>query len=194
MSAVGNPLSPFCLLQLTSVMLLSGGTAGCLIAARLANAPSRPSVTLLEAGADSNRAEHQRTYEKFSLAFSRPELDYGYTSTSQKALGGRSVGQLRGKGLGGSSQLNFQVWSLGARAEFDHWATLTGHPSWSFESILGHVRNVGWPCRSSLNRLARLTGCRLRNCTSTKTLQRSLRTLIRRSGTMVRVGMWQTRR
>lgn len=49
---------------------------------------------------------------------------------------------IRGKGLGGSSQINFQVWSLGARDEFDAWAERTTAHEWGFESILGNIKKV----------------------------------------------------
>lgn len=49
---------------------------------------------------------------------------------------------IRGKGLGGSSQINFQVWSLGARDEFDAWAERTKAHEWGFESILSSIKKV----------------------------------------------------
>lgn len=49
---------------------------------------------------------------------------------------------IRGKGLGGSSQINFQVWSLGARDEFDAWAERTKANEWGFEYVLSTVKKV----------------------------------------------------
>jgi choline dehydrogenase-like flavoprotein len=61
----------------------------------------------------------------------------------QQHLGDREIPIWRGKGVGGSTQTNFQVWSLGGRDEFDAWATAVGAPEWGFENILGAVRMVG---------------------------------------------------
>jgi choline dehydrogenase-like flavoprotein len=49
---------------------------------------------------------------------------------------------IRGKGLGGGSQINFQVWSLGAKDEFDAWAKTVDAPEWGFESIVANVKKV----------------------------------------------------
>ncbi|KAK5727685.1 hypothetical protein LTR17_012543 [Elasticomyces elasticus] len=124
-------------------IIVGGGTAGCLVASRLANARTRPSVLLLETGGDSNKPEyHQRTYDRFNTLFTQPHLDHGYVTTPQAGLDGRRVGQARGKGLGGSSQTNFQVWSMGAKDEFDHWAAIVGDSRWSFDAVIEHIKKV----------------------------------------------------
>ncbi|KAI8169650.1 hypothetical protein K4K49_012030 [Colletotrichum sp. SAR 10_70] len=122
-------------------VIVGGGTAGCLLAARLAATPSRPSVALLEGGGDINRPEYRRTAERY-FTVAQPGLDYGYVSTPQEHARGREVPQARGKGLGGSSAVNFQVWSLGARAEFDAWAEAAGDEVWGFESVVERVKQL----------------------------------------------------
>jgi len=57
-------------------------------------------------------------------------------------LNNRRVAQFRGKGLGGSSQVNFQIWSLGARHEFDQWAALVEDQSWAFDAVIQRVKKV----------------------------------------------------
>ncbi|KAK3112962.1 hypothetical protein LTR53_010225, partial [Teratosphaeriaceae sp. CCFEE 6253] len=97
-------------------------------------------------GADNNNhnntPQYRRTYDKFSLALTTPALDHAYVSTPQAALGGRQVGQLRGKGLGGSSQTNFQLWTLGAREEFEFWAKRVGDEGWGSEAVVKRVKAV----------------------------------------------------
>lgn len=63
-------------------------------------------------------------------------------STPQANLDGREVGQPRGRGLGGSSQINFQLWSMGARDEFDHWADEVEDKDWAFDSILQSLKKA----------------------------------------------------
>ncbi|KAK1984901.1 GMC oxidoreductase [Colletotrichum cereale] len=122
-------------------VIVGGGTAGCLLASRLANTNTKPKVVLLEGGSDINKPEYRRTAERFST-MTQPGLDYGYVSTPQKHARNRAVPQARGKGLGGSSATNFQVWSLGAREEFDEWAAVAGDDSWAFESVLERVKKL----------------------------------------------------
>lgn len=61
-------------------------------------------------------------------------------STPQAGCNGRMVPQNRGKGLGGSSAVNFQVWCLGARSEFETWEKVD--EGWGFEEVLKRVRMV----------------------------------------------------
>jgi choline dehydrogenase-like flavoprotein len=57
-------------------------------------------------------------------------------------MGNREIAMLRGKGLGGSTQTNFQLWSLGGRDEFDAWANAVDDPVWGFDSILENIKKV----------------------------------------------------
>lgn len=84
-----------------------GGTAGCRLAYRLADAPTKPSVLLLEAGGNPVGDTISSPYDRYTPAFTRPDLDHGYSTVPQKELNNRVIPYLRGKGLGGSSILNF---------------------------------------------------------------------------------------
>lgn len=99
-------------------------------------------MALLETGEHNDADSFRRTYDRFLMAFTQPTLEYGYISTPQPGLDGREIPQTRGRGLGGSSQVNFQVWSLGARDEFDHWAAEVGDDDWAFESVHQKVKKV----------------------------------------------------
>lgn len=123
-------------------MFFTGGTAGCLLASRLASAASKPSVAILETGENNNAVSLRRTYDRFLLAFTQPTMEYGYMSTPQASADDRKVPQARGRGLGGSSQINFQLWSLGAKDEFNHWAAEVGDSNWAFDSVLEKVKKV----------------------------------------------------
>ncbi|EHK45629.1 hypothetical protein TRIATDRAFT_40254 [Trichoderma atroviride IMI 206040] len=123
-------------------IVVGGGTAGCLIAEKLASTATKPSVALFEAGDKQDSDSLRQTYHRFALAVTHPELNYGSKSTPQAHYGGRQIDMIRGKGLGGSSQINFQVWSLGARGEFDAWAERTKAQEWGFESILNSIKKI----------------------------------------------------
>ncbi|KAL6887026.1 alcohol oxidase [Trichoderma evansii] len=128
--------------EIFDFIVVGGGTAGCLIAEKLASTATKPSVALFEAGNKQEDDLLRRTCHRFSLATTHAELSYGSKSIPQAHYGGREIDMIRGKGLGGSSQINFQVWSLGARDEFDAWAERTKAKEWGFESVLSTVKKI----------------------------------------------------
>jgi choline dehydrogenase len=116
------------------VVVVGGGAAGCVVAARLAESPSR-SVLLLEAGPDL-RADLP---EEFRDGWRLPqEPDWGYAS-DRDALG--LVEELRrGRLLGGTSWLTrFAV--RGSPADYDEWDGL-GNPGWSFDDVLPYFTRL----------------------------------------------------
>ncbi|KAH7087858.1 hypothetical protein FB567DRAFT_443230 [Paraphoma chrysanthemicola] len=128
--------------QTFDFVVVGAGTAGAILANRLASNSSRPTVALLETGSKQDGDSLRHTYDRFATAFTRPTLDYGYASTPQSLFGGREIAQFRGRGLGGSTQTNFQLWSLGARDEFDAWAEAVQDDEWKFRSILESVKKA----------------------------------------------------
>jgi choline dehydrogenase-like flavoprotein len=53
-----------------------------------------------------------------------PHYNYGYKTTPQKHLLGREIDYSRGRGLGGSSAINFAFWTRGPDGDWDEWARL----------------------------------------------------------------------
>ncbi|CAI6274652.1 unnamed protein product [Periconia digitata] len=114
-------------------IIVGGGTSGCLLAHRLSHSPSQPSVLLLEAGSKPTGEELQPPFYRYMAPVLRPDLDYGYASTPQTKLNNRVIPYARGKGLGGSSVLNFQVYLYGSAEDYDRWAELVGDESWGWD-------------------------------------------------------------
>jgi choline dehydrogenase-like flavoprotein len=113
------------------VVIVGGGTAGCVLASRLTENPD-VSVLLLEAGPRSRRLEI-----KIPAAFSklyRTALDWGDSTSPQEALDGRMVVFPRGRMLGGSAAMNAMMVLRGSRADYDGWA-VRGCPGWSWEDV-----------------------------------------------------------
>ncbi|PVI03499.1 GMC oxidoreductase [Periconia macrospinosa] len=114
-------------------IIVGGGTAGCLLAHRLSHATACPSVLLVEAGSNPTGNELQPPFYRYMAPVLRPDLDHGYMSTPQKQLNNRVIPYTRGKGLGGSSVLNFQVFLYGSAEDYNWWAELVGDDSWNWE-------------------------------------------------------------
>jgi len=118
-------------------LIIGGGSAGCVLAARLSEDPN-VTVALLEAGpSDSSVLIHcpagLAVLAKFSLA------GWGLTTTPQPGLNGRCGYQPRGKVLGGSSSINAMCYIRGQREDYDHWAAL-GNTGWAWQDVLPYFK------------------------------------------------------
>jgi choline dehydrogenase len=117
-------------------VVVGAGSAGCVVARRLADAGA--SVILLEAGGH-DRSRLVRTPGLVAVMHSVPQIkkrfDWGFVSTPQAAALNRSIPQVRGKVLGGSSSINGMVFVRGNRQNFDDWAA-AGCTGWSWADVL----------------------------------------------------------
>jgi choline dehydrogenase len=119
------------LAETVDVIVVGGGSAGAVLAARLSQDPAR-TVLLLEAGpAYAPDAYPQSLLDANKIA--DPDHDWGYTSrgTSQAPR----VPVPRGKVLGGSSAVNATVALRARPADFAKWGA-HGAEGWSFDDVL----------------------------------------------------------
>lgn len=111
------------------VVIVGGGAAGCVVAARLAESTAQ-SVLLLEAGPDRRAGLPDDIRDGWGI--SREGFDWGYTSEPDERGG---VGNLwRTKLLGGTSWLT-RFTPRGCPADYDEWTAL-GNAGWSFDDVL----------------------------------------------------------
>ena len=112
------------------------------MATRLAQGLPSYRVLLLDAGGHNKDKVYQSFAERhFTLAV--PGYNWGYKTVAQNGLAGREIDYSRGKGLGGSTAINFCVYTRGPSADYDRWAEIVGDTSWSWESAKKRFQQVG---------------------------------------------------
>ncbi|HEX2528137.1 MAG TPA: GMC family oxidoreductase N-terminal domain-containing protein [Geminicoccus sp.] len=113
-------------------VIVGGGSAGCVLAARLTELPD-VRVLLLEAGPTDTEP-----YIHMPVGFSKltaGPLTWGYTTAPQKHCYNREIVYAQGRVIGGSSSINAQIYTRGAREDYDRWANEEGCPGWSFDEV-----------------------------------------------------------
>jgi choline dehydrogenase len=113
-------------------IVIGAGSAGCVVANRLSEDPSK-TVLLLEAGG-SARHPNITIPAAFAELF-ETKFDWSYRSEPEASMGDRKIQLPRGKGLGGSSAINAMVYLRGNPADFDEWAAM-GADGWSYDEVL----------------------------------------------------------
>ncbi|ROW03092.1 hypothetical protein VMCG_05775 [Cytospora schulzeri] len=116
-------------------VVVGGGTAGLVVAARLSEDPSKR-ILVLEAGSDHTEDPRAKTPIFFS-ALLGSEADWAFRTVPQPDLKNRVISLNQGKALGGSSAINAHVFVPPAKGLVDSWETL-GNEGWNHERLKGY--------------------------------------------------------
>ena len=120
-------------------LVIGSGSAGAVIAARMAEAGSH-SVLLLEAG-PSDRHYSIQMPAALGLPLGNERFNWFYHSEPEPHLGERKIYEARGRVLGGSSSINGLNWVRGNPLDFDRWAA-SGLEGWSYSECLPYFKKA----------------------------------------------------
>ena len=121
------------------MIIVGAGSAGCVLAGRLADA-GWGTVLVVEAG-PQDRSPWIHLPIGYGKTFYHPRLNWMYRTVSQPALDGREIYQPRGKVVGGSSSINAMVYARGQAEDFEEWERL-GNPGWGWAEVLAAYRRM----------------------------------------------------
>lgn len=129
-------------------LIVGAGAAGCVLANRLSENPN-VRVALIEAGRDKNSRKAIVRIPMGMVTFMAPALRFlggpkfmqWFASEPEDGLNGRTIDLPRGRGTGGSTLVNGQIYIRGQCEDFDHWNDL-GNAGWGYDDLLPYFRKV----------------------------------------------------
>ncbi|ETW83635.1 GMC oxidoreductase 6 [Heterobasidion irregulare TC 32-1] len=119
------------------IIIAGGGTAGCLLAGRLAAASPTLTILVLEAGPSTleilahiqpARAPSHITPTSTTMQFHKAE--------KTEAVGGRELVVSCAQCLGGGSSVNFTVYTRASKSDYDDWKNIHGNAGWGSEDLV----------------------------------------------------------
>lgn len=119
-------------------VIVGGGSAGCVLAARLSE-DKDVRVLLVEAGGSDR---HPLFHIPAGFAkMTKGIASWGWSTVPQKHLGGRVLWYTQAKVIGGGSSINAQIYTRGHPLDYDGWAQ-AGCTGWSYREVLPYFRKA----------------------------------------------------
>jgi 4-pyridoxate dehydrogenase len=118
-------------------IIVGAGSAGCVLAARLTEDPATR-VLLLEAGG-SDAHPYVRVPLGVGALMQQRIADWMYDTQPEAELGDRALPLPRGKVVGGSSSVNYLVYTRGHPGDFERWVR-NGATGWSWNEVLPYFK------------------------------------------------------
>ncbi|XP_037037108.1 glucose dehydrogenase [FAD, quinone]-like [Bradysia coprophila] len=123
-------------------IVVGAGTAGCAVANRLSENP-KWKVLLIEAGQSENTVMDIPLFVHFMQGSEKLNWQYKTEKSESDCLGMKNnqCKFPRGKVMGGSSVLNYMMYTRGNKKDFDDWEKM-GSTGWSFDDVLPYFKKL----------------------------------------------------
>lgn len=121
-------------------IIVGGGTAGNVVAGRLAENPNAK-ILVVEAGVGNSKDIEDIRTPSNAMELRSSQYDWAYKSTMVKREDYERIEKpnTRGKALGGSSSLNYFTWAPGSKGTFDMWEEYGGK-EWTWDPLVPYLR------------------------------------------------------
>ncbi|KAF5349532.1 hypothetical protein D9756_008789 [Leucocoprinus leucothites] len=116
-------------------IIAGGGTAGGVVAGRLAENPNWR-ILVIEGGPSNEDIFETKVPGLCGSVSNNPLLGWNYTITPQTGANDRTTTYGRGKLLGGCSSHNGLAYTRGSRDDWDYWAAVTGDEGLGWDNML----------------------------------------------------------
>ena len=120
-------------------IIVGAGSAGCVVASRLARDRNHK-VCVLEAG-PMDRNPYIHIPAGFIKTVHDPRINWLYQTEPGEWTGGRRISQPRGKVVGGSGAINGHVFNRGQACDFDGWLE-RGNTGWGYTDVLPYFKRL----------------------------------------------------
>ncbi len=118
-------------------VIVGAGAAGCVLANRLSEDPTK-TVLLLEAGGKDNYI-WVKIPVGYLYCMGNPRTDWRFKTQPEPGLNGRSLNYPRGRILGGCTAINGMIYMRGQSRDYDQWRQL-GNQGWAWDEVLPYFR------------------------------------------------------